>query len=107
MPSCRSLDTVPCFLDSSVTLLGFSKACLLACRIQALTMAASGSIMGAVIAARNLARRAPSGDRRAIWEAWEATAACPGANVDYPLALDEPETSNGARARISSRTRKP
>src|SRR5215467_2430226 len=36
VPSCRSLDTVPDFLDSSVTLLGFSKACLLACRVQPL-----------------------------------------------------------------------
>jgi len=29
-------------------------------------------------------RQITSGARRLIWEAWEATAACPGANVDYP-----------------------
>lgn len=31
------------------------------------------------------------GDRRAIWEAWKATAACPGAHVDCPLIAPTPD----------------
>src|SRR5262245_3951088 len=46
----------------------------------------SGSESGRCLSVADYVR-----DRRAIWKAWEATAACPGADVDYPLIAPTPD----------------